>query len=99
MESIRYGTYDVNGEIYLNSSQYSNQESQVTTFQKVMLSMLSIFCCVAVVYSCFVHHQLTNLLLKSLGSDIAAAKRKRHQVSRKRSDFTEESEDTSGYYA
>ena len=99
IESIRYGTYDVNGDIYLTSSQHSSQQSHVTVSQKVLLTMLTTFCVAAVVYSCYVHHQLTNLLLKSLGTGKVVTKSRRRHMSRNRSDVTDGSDETGTYYA
>lgn len=64
IESIRFGTYDSNGEIAVQAAE--DAEEVVTDLQKVGLVMSAIICAGFVVYSCFLHHSMTNLLIKSL---------------------------------
>jgi len=64
IESIRFGTYDSNGEITLYPAQDSPE--MVTDFQKIGLVGSAIICGLLVMYSCFLHHSMTNLLIKSL---------------------------------
>jgi len=84
IESIRQGTYDSYGQIYMKSSQQSNQEGIVTTGQTVSLVVLSVICFGLALYSCFLHHEMTNLLLKSLSSGFLDSRRKQYR-SRSRS--------------
>lgn len=67
IESINFGTYDVNGAVSTTDSDFGyNVQSQVTPFQKAFL-VISIVACFALgVYSCYLHHSITNLLIKSL---------------------------------
>ena len=64
IESIRFGTYDSNGEIAVQAAE--DAEEVVTNMQKVGLVLSAIICAGFVVYSCFLHHSMTNLLIKSL---------------------------------
>jgi len=67
IESIRYGTYDRNGQLYISgySSDKGSYEQTVTPFQTGSLVLLSTICCFLAVYSCVLHHDITNTLLKS----------------------------------
>ena len=67
IESINFGTYDVNGAVSTTDSDYGNNiHSVVTPLQKAFL-VISIFACFLLgVYSCYLHHSITNLLIKSL---------------------------------
>ena len=77
IESIRYGTYDKYGHIYVNMFQSSNQEAkEVTTGQKIMLGILSSVCIGLTAYSCMIHHKTTNLLLKSLITGLIGSKKR-----------------------
>lgn len=76
MESIRYGTYDAYGEIYMSSSQSNNQKASVTVGQKFGLFTMSSIVVGLAIYSCYLHHSMTNLLLKSLSSGLMSKKKK-----------------------
>lgn len=68
IESIRKGTYNEKGEIYVDSSIYYGEKVniEVTARQQAGL-IISIFICVGLgIYSCYLHHSITNLLIKSL---------------------------------
>jgi len=64
IESIRFGTYDSNGEIAVKAS--DDAEEVVTDLQKLGLVGSAFICAVFVVYACYLHHSMTNLLIKSL---------------------------------
>ncbi len=74
IESIRYGTYDSYGEIYMSNSQENNQTASVTLGQKFALALVSMIGVSLALYSCYLHHTMTNLLLKSLSSGLMAGK-------------------------
>ena len=101
IESIRYGTYDKYGHIYVNMFQSSNQEAkEVTTGQKIMLGILSSVCIGLATYSCMIHHEMTNLLLKSLRTGLIGSKkrwvrRRGHGGSSSRREQEQESDDSS----
>lgn len=67
IESINFGTYDITGAVSTTDSDFGyNIQSEVTPFQKALL-VISIVACFALgVYSCYLHHSITNLLIKSL---------------------------------
>jgi hypothetical protein len=77
IEGIRYGTYDTNGDIYTSMMQTSTTEGTVTSGQKQSLLGLSLLGCGLAVYSCVLHHRMTNLLLKSLSSGLVGSGKKR----------------------
>jgi hypothetical protein len=64
IESIRFGTYDWNGEIATEATE--DAESVVTDLQKVGLVLSAVLCAAFVLYACYLHHSMTNLLIKSL---------------------------------
>lgn len=64
MESVRFGTYDADGQLYVESS--FGTRRTVTTSQKWLLVSSMLICGVLAVYSCYLHHAITNLLIKSL---------------------------------
>jgi hypothetical protein len=67
IESINFGTYDVNGAVSTSDSDFGyNVQSQVTNFQKAFLAISIVACFALGVYSCYLHHSITNLLIKSL---------------------------------
>jgi len=69
-EAIRLGTYDSEGKIYVSTSQKSSQKATVSGDQKASLIILGLVCAAFAMYSCFLHHEITNLLLKSLSSGL-----------------------------
>ena len=81
IESIRYGTYDAYGEIYVSNSQEINQKASVTLGQKFGLTFVSMICVSLAFYSCYLHHSMTNLLLKSLSSGLMSKKKRSHRSS------------------
>jgi hypothetical protein len=64
IESIRFGTYDENGEIAVYAT--ADAEETVTDLQKVGLFASAFICAIFVMYACYLHHSMTNLLIKSL---------------------------------
>lgn len=66
IESIRFGTYDEEGK--LSSATYGVNWSgaEISESQRVLLSFSIALCVALVVYSCYLHHAMTNLLIKSL---------------------------------
>lgn len=63
MDSVRYGTYDGDGKLSIDSSAGIRK---VTTNQKWLLVLSMLVCGVLAVYSCYLHHAITNMLIKSL---------------------------------
>lgn len=67
IESVRLGTYNQKGEIYVDSSLYGeNYKMEVTPAQQAGLAVSVLVCVLLGVYSCYLHHSITNLLIKSL---------------------------------
>ena len=67
IENIRHGVYDESGEIYSSSSSQSgNMNTEVTSDQKVFLALTALSCILLSLYSCYLHHEITNLLLHKL---------------------------------
>jgi hypothetical protein len=67
IESIRWGTYDKNGAVSTQSSEYGESvQQEVTAFQKAGLVIATLSCVFFGVYACYLHHAITNLLIKSL---------------------------------
>lgn len=67
IESIRFGTYDETGK--LSASTVTNGvtwTTEISIDQKIML-IFSVSICIILVFSaCYIHHSMTNLLIKSL---------------------------------
>lgn len=87
IESIRYGTYDDFGQIYVSNTQQNSRDPVVTTGQKVSLVFISLICGGLAMFSCYLHHEITNLLLKSLSSGLVTQKksyRKKKKVVKKK---------------
>lgn len=64
IESIRFGTYDEEGKVAMFSN--SNSTLQVSATQKVMIALSCFICFLFIIYAYYLHHQMTNLLMKSL---------------------------------
>jgi len=64
IESLRIGTYDANGQLYNDNSLGISRK--VTNTQKMLLGVSVLVCIVLAIYSCYLHHAITNLLIKSL---------------------------------
>jgi len=65
IESIRFGTYDQAGEL-ARSDKSSDWNAEVTEVQKAFLGITVAMCIGLVIYACYLHHAMTNLLIKSL---------------------------------
>ncbi len=63
IDSVRFGTYDADGQLYMESN---GSNRKVTTSQKWLLVLSMLICGVLAIYSCYLHHAITNLLIKSL---------------------------------
>jgi hypothetical protein len=67
IESIRYGTYDETGK--LSAASVTNGvtwTTEISVDQKIMLAFSVSICIILVLYACYIHHSMTNLLIKSL---------------------------------
>jgi hypothetical protein len=64
IENVRFGTYDADGQLYNEETFGVNR--QVTEAQKYLLGVALVVCALLAVYSCYLHHAITNLLIKSL---------------------------------
>ena len=64
IESIRTGTYDETGTITLRTFGFTSEK--ITTPQKLLLSFFVLMTVSLTVYACYLHHAMTNLLIKSL---------------------------------
>ena len=64
IESIRAGTYDETGTILLRSFGFTGEK--ITTAQKLFLTFFVSLTVGLTVYACYLHHAMTNLLIKSL---------------------------------
>jgi hypothetical protein len=65
IEGLRFGAYDENG-LMASSNSVSGWTYAPSTSQKVMLGLSIVMCVGFVVYACYLHHAMTNLLIKSL---------------------------------
>lgn len=78
IESIRFGTYDEEGQL-ATGWRFRSMDREVTENQKYLLAF-SLFLCVSLgLYSCFLHHSITNLLIKSLSHTDLLPARSKHQ--------------------
>mmetsp|Transcript_20336 Transcript_20336/g.30958 ORF Transcript_20336/g.30958 Transcript_20336/m.30958 type:complete len:417 (-) Transcript_20336:86-1336(-) len=83
IESIRFGTYDANGQVYSGDTRDDEIQEQVTGFQVFTLTLVTMTVIGLSIYSCYLHHAITNLLLKSLSqSHLASTGIKRRRSSR-----------------
>ena len=65
IETLRFGTYDSNGRL-TNGMSTDGWTSEVSAVQKVFLALSILACVTFVIYACYLHHAMTNLLIKSL---------------------------------
>lgn len=65
IEALRFGTYNELGQLSTRNQDGSLVE-KITKSQKVMLSIPIVICVALVIYACYLHHAMTNLLIKSL---------------------------------
>jgi len=66
IESIQFGTYDQGGELVSSATATGNWITEVTKYQKAFLAISIGICVFFIVYACYLHHAMTNLLIKSL---------------------------------
>jgi len=68
IETIRYGEYDENGAFTATSgsSTGSSWNAEVSVPQKAILGATVGVCIIFIIYACYLHHAMTNLLIKSL---------------------------------
>jgi hypothetical protein len=67
IEAIRFGTYDETGKLSASSiTSGVTWTTEVSIEQKIMLGFSVSICIVLVFYACYIHHSMTNLLIKSL---------------------------------
>lgn len=80
IESIRAGTYDEEGNLYSASSNSGKVNREVTPRQKVFMGVSVAICVFLAMYSCYLHHSITNLLIKSLShTDLLPPSRSRRR--------------------
>ena len=80
IESVRYGTYSEVGELY-QLYEGGGGNRVVTDSQEFGLVISVTLCGILAVYSCYLHHSITNLLIKSLShTDLLPPSR--HRTSR-----------------
>lgn len=85
IESLRFGTYDEEGRLY-NEAVGSSTNRQMTSGQKWGLFLSLLLCAVLALYSCYLHHSITNLLIRSLThTDLLPSSRSRQQSIARRS--------------
>ena len=65
IESLRFGTYDENGQLS-SSSAFGSWDAEITNYQRIMLGISIALCICFIIYACYLHHAMTNLLIKSL---------------------------------
>jgi hypothetical protein len=64
--SIRNGAYDEYGQFSSKSGGGSSWDASMTTAQGVVLGAAIAACVFFIIFACYLHHSMTNLLLKSL---------------------------------
>jgi len=64
IESIRTGTYDETGTITLKTFGFTSEK--ITPAQRGFLCLFVALTVALIVYACYLHHAMTNLLIKSL---------------------------------
>lgn len=81
IDSLRSGTYDSEGKLY--SEEVAGEfNRKVTETQKWLLGVVMAVCGLLAVYSCYLHHAITNLLIKSLShTDLLPPSRHRRRSS------------------
>lgn len=66
IESIRFGTYNAEGQFAGRNPTEEEVPQQVTTDQKALLGGFIALSILLIIYACYLHHAMTNLLIKSL---------------------------------
>mmetsp|Transcript_29598 Transcript_29598/g.43678 ORF Transcript_29598/g.43678 Transcript_29598/m.43678 type:complete len:574 (-) Transcript_29598:227-1948(-) len=78
IDSVRYGSYDSNGEVITSGKQFGSNVQGVVTFGQTMGLVFTCLTCAALaLYSCYLHHSITNVLLKSLSHGTFASSSER----------------------
>lgn len=65
IESVQYGAYDADGQLY---TRRHGSLRRVTGGQKFLLTLSILVASALAVYACYLHHAITNLLIKSLSN-------------------------------
>ena len=66
IDSLRNGAYDQYGQFSMKAGGGSSWDASVTTAQAAILGVSVAMCIVFIISACYLHHSMTNLLLKSL---------------------------------
>mmetsp|Transcript_3456 Transcript_3456/g.5259 ORF Transcript_3456/g.5259 Transcript_3456/m.5259 type:complete len:491 (+) Transcript_3456:34-1506(+) len=83
IDSLQSGTYNSKGEIYMDSNSGDYVQQEITPGQMAGLAISILICVGLGIYSCYLHHSITNLLIKSLShSHLLPPSRHRHRKSR-----------------
>lgn len=86
IESIRSGTYEVDGQLHVDSMFGVNSLRIVTQNQKLILLVTLLVCLLLAIYACYLHHSITTTLIKSLAhSDLIPPSKYHRRRSRSRS--------------
>ncbi len=81
IESVQYGAYDADGQLYMESH---GSLRRVTGSQKFLLTLSILVASGLAVYACYLHHAITNLLIKSLSNtDLLPPSKYRRRMSNK----------------
>jgi hypothetical protein len=82
IDSVRYGTYDADGQLYVAST--VGRMRKVTNSQKWLMVLSMLVSGILAIYSCYLHHAITNLLIKSLShTDLLPPSKYRRRASSK----------------
>ena len=65
IESLRFGTYNELGQLSTKNMDGSIAR-EISDGQKIMLGIAIGVCVLLIIYACYLHHAMTNLLIKSL---------------------------------
>ena len=78
IDTVRFGTYDADGQLYMRSD---STNRKATTGQKWLLVLSILIVGALALYSCYLHHAITNLLIKSLShTDLLPPSKYRRRV-------------------
>jgi len=85
IESLRYGNYDQEGRLYSRANRAVSRHVTESEMWGLIFSLL--ICAILAVYSCYLHHTITNLFIRSLShTDLLPPSRSRKSSrSRRRS--------------
>lgn len=93
IESLRFGTYDEEGRLYTEEFG-SATHREMTVGQKWTLGLTIAICVYLAMYSCYLHHAITNLLVRSLSHTELLPPRSRQRKARSRSSRRQIESDT-----